>query len=267
MRTARALGFTLIEVMLASVIAATVFAAIYGVFSKAIHLREQASERTRELQLRNRAMSVLRDDLRNGYVSNGILAATMKGSATSTQSRFPGYLRFTTTTASMYVGGGSVAGGLGSSFKLGLANGDPASGDVQEVEYYIAPDPGAGPNAGALVRVVYHDLLSALGQTGGEPQTLLSGVSAMELSFYDGDAQTWTDSWDETNSGTAATGSSTSSLTSTATTSDTDPIVFTPAAVRVRLRGVADGRRTAPLLCEVLVPWLNEPWLPTPATQ
>ena len=236
--------------MLASVVAVIVFAAIYGVFSKAIHLREQAAVHTKEQLLRSRAIAILREDLRNGYVSNGLLATTMKGQVSAQQSSFPGYLRFTTTTGTMNALGTTLGGGLGSGFSLGQGSLGVASGDVQEVEYYVDQDSAAEPGSGALVRSVYQDLLNTTSSVA-EKKVLLSGVSAMEVAFFDPAAQAWSDSWDETTSGTPG-------------TTATDPVVFTPSAIRVRLKGATQGRSAAPLLCEVLVPWLAQPWLPTP---
>ena len=47
-------GFTLVEVLLASVAGALILASLYGLYSRAFHLRDDATERTRHARLRVR---------------------------------------------------------------------------------------------------------------------------------------------------------------------------------------------------------------------
>lgn len=169
-------AFTLIEMIIALAACVVVLGAIYGVFSRAVHLRDNAIERTREMRIRSRAIAVLRNDLLNARISGGTLAANLIGSEESDRSSFPGYLKFTTTTA--------------------RAAASALIADLQQVEYYIANDPqSSGRKAGILVRAVDRNLLS---QTREEPpeEALLDGVGAMELSFFDG--QNWTPTWEAT---------------------------------------------------------------------
>jgi type II secretion system protein J len=167
-------GFTLIEVLTASVAFALMLAAVYGVFSRATRLRENASARTQEARLQARAVAMLRDDLRHGLVTGGRLGAGLEGSAQSSASRFPGYLRFTTTT--------------------GRNLPDAMQGDIQEVEYYIEED-RAGTNGagGVLVRTTDRNLLASVRETTHK-DVLLSGVQSMEVAFLDG--LNWIDSWE-----------------------------------------------------------------------
>ena len=169
-------AFTLIEMIIALAACVVVLGAIYGVFSRAIHLRDNAIERTREMRIRSRAVAVLRNDLLNARISGGTLAASLVGSEESDRSSFPGYLKFTTTTA--------------------RAAASALIADLQQVEYYIANDPQAsGRKAGILVRTIERNLLA---QTREEPpeEALLDGVGAMELSFFDG--QNWNPTWEAT---------------------------------------------------------------------
>jgi type II secretion system protein J len=169
-------GFTLIEVLAASVAFALMLAAVYGVFSRATRLRENASNRTQEARLQARAVATLRDDLRHGLVTGGRLATGLKGSAQSPASRFPGYLRFTTTT--------------------GRNLPDAMQGDIQEVEYYIEEDrSGTNGVGGVLVRTTDRNLLGSVRATTHE-DVLLSGVRAIEVAFLDG--LNWIDSWEVT---------------------------------------------------------------------
>lgn len=170
-------AFTLIEIMMALAGGAVILAAIYGIFSRSVHLRDDAMARTREVRLRARAVSVLRNDLRNALISGGRLAAVLTGSQTSQSGGFPGYLKFTTTTASD-------------------AGRDVPTADLQQVEYYIATDPAAqDPKAGLLVRAVDRDLLATVRHAPAE-EPLLAGVKSMDVSFFDGES--WQESWEVT---------------------------------------------------------------------
>lgn len=168
MKTRRA--FTLLELLLAMFAAAIIMAAIYGVFSRAVRLRNQAGERVRQTRLRARAAATLREDLRGAIVTGGLLASALEGSTQAPLSNFPGYLRFCTTTA--------------------RADEDGVGGDVQQVEWFIVGE--AGPGAGTLVRTVERDPLSVT-QNDLPQDPVLSGVTALEVSFYDGAG--WTNAW------------------------------------------------------------------------
>jgi type II secretion system protein J len=167
-------GFTLIEILAASMAFALLLTAVYSVFSRATQLRDGATVRTQESRLQARAISLLRDDLRHALVSDGLLAAELRGSVQSPVSRFPGYLRFTTTT------GQNLTNAL--------------FGDVQEVEYYVVDDP-AGTNraAGLLVRAVDRNLLAPVRDITRR-ETLLAGVQSLEVAFLEG--QNWIESWE-----------------------------------------------------------------------
>jgi type II secretion system protein J len=170
-------AFTLIELVIAMAACAVILAAVYGVFSRAVHLRDDATVRIREARVRARAAAVLRNDLRNARVSGGTLAAALEGSQAGQSGGFPGYLRFTTTTAQDIVQ---------------YAQDIPAN-DIQRVEYYIASDPNAvDRKAGRLVRTVERDLLATVQTTPAE-EPLLPGLESMEVAFYDGSS--WQESW------------------------------------------------------------------------
>jgi type II secretory pathway pseudopilin PulG len=169
-------AFTLIEVLMAVFACAMILTSIYAVLSQALRARDNATARIHDVRLRARAATVLRHDLQNAIVSGGVLAATLVGSPDASRSRFPGSLRFTTTT--------------------GRDSADELFGDVQEVEYYIANDPkGATLDTGMLVRSVDRNLLATLRAPTRE-EMILSNVAAMEVEFYDG--QNWVDSWEVT---------------------------------------------------------------------
>lgn len=177
MMNPRATGFTLIELALSLAAGAVILVAIFGVFSRAIHLRDAATTRTREARVLAHAVEVLRNDLRQARISGGTLAATLTGSQQSESGSFPGYLKFTTTTARD-------------------AGNEIASADLQQVEYFVTTDPNSeNPRAGTLVRAVDGSLLAPVRETPPE-EPLLAGIESMEVAFFDG--ADWTDSWEVT---------------------------------------------------------------------
>lgn len=221
-------GFTLIEILAATLVSAIVLLAIYGTFQRAVQTRDSAQERTRQSRLRERAASYLRNDLRGAYLSGGLFACTMEGGAQSQKSRFPGYLRFTATT--------------------GVNHPGEAYGDVQQIEYYLVEDssPSADASTGTLVRALTRDLLSNPAPDPDEQQ-LLARVQTFQTSFYDG--QNWQDSWPAD--------SSTASSGTTATL---------PEAIRIRLQQVAPSPKLPPPPpLEILIPLTTEA-LNAPAT-
>ncbi len=210
-------GFTLVELLLALAASVVIFAAIYGVFSKAIHLRDNANARISDSRLSARAGAVLRNDLRNARVSGGTLAATLTGSVESKHSTFPGTLKFTTTSA--------------------RDSGLEPKAEVQEVEYYVASDPAHPESkAGRLVRTRDSNLLAPVREAAPE-EPLLSGVTGLEVTFFNG--QEWLQTWEVTTDSTTL-----------------------PEAVRVIIR--LDAARTP---IEVLVPWTTAASIdPAPTT-
>src|SRR4030095_9137720 len=171
-----AAAFTLLELVMATAAAAIILLAIYGVFSKAIHLRQDATERMRDARVRAHAAAVIRNDLVNALVSGGKLAATLTGSQETHGSSFPGYLKFTTTTGTTQPTDASLVG------------------DIQQVEYYIVNDPDvSGGKSGLLVRTAETNLLATVQEQAPE-QRLLAGVESFEISFFDG--QNWQESWE-----------------------------------------------------------------------
>jgi type II secretion system protein J len=168
-------GFTLIELLMAVFAASVILTSLYGVFSQALKRRDELVERTRLSAMRTRAASVIRRDLQNAIISgrDGGIADGLEGSRESVHSRFPGSLRFTTTT--------------------GRESGELLFGDVQEVEYYIESDPDAPTaDAGILVRALDRNLLGNP-REATEQEELLAGVTSIEVEFFDGN--NWIDSW------------------------------------------------------------------------
>jgi prepilin-type N-terminal cleavage/methylation domain-containing protein len=242
-------GFTLIEILLASAAAALILAAIYGVFQHATQLRDSAMRRIHDMRLRSRAATVIRNDLRNAYVSGGLFASIVQGDAAGTDgqnSAFPGYLKLTTTTAK--------------------DTPDDLYGDVQQVEYYVVRDTGtAAGGGGDLVRAVTRDLLGMeeSDQPAAEEQQILTGVQSLQVSFYDG--ANWQSSWEFNTADNGTTGS-TSATSSTNSGSGSNPETL-PAAIRVDVQQIPPtAGASPPPPIEVMVPWKTQPFTsPTPA--
>jgi type II secretion system protein J len=172
-RAPRVIGFTLMEVLVATLASAILLAAVFGVFGQALRTREAATVRVREARLEARVLSVLREDLRQALVTGGRLASVLEGGVESRGSRFPGYLRLTT-----------ASGQLGT---------NAVGGDLQEVEYYLEEDPwSTNRSAGLLVRGVDRYLLAPVRQMTST-EALLDRVAALEVEFLDGN--NWVRSW------------------------------------------------------------------------
>ncbi len=250
-RPVRAAAFTLLEILLASMGAALVLAALYGIFIHAIRLRDTATDRVRDARLRARAEAVIRADLRNALISGGVLAATLEGGSNDDTgpggASLPGYLKFTTTT--------------------GRDDGTNLSGDVQQVEYYLEHDadaPGGtnGQGSNVLVRAVTRDLLATTAPPPHEEQ-VLRGVQSLAVEFYDG--ANWQQSWSY--DGTAAALTSGNDAASSGTVIALGNTTL-PDAVRVTVQPAAatPGGPTPPPV-EVLVPWTTQPFAgATPST-
>lgn len=232
-------GFTLIEILLASIAAALILVSVYGLFQHALKLRESATTRIQETRERERASHIIRNDLRNALVSGGVLASTVQGDSTGSgggNSGWPGYLKLTTTTAK-----------------------DTSSalfGDVQQVEYYIVKNSAATSldSGGDLVRAVTRNLLESV-QSTPAPEQIMSGVQSLAVSFYDG--ANWQTSW-AFNTADTTTASTTANTTTTAAQT-------LPEAIRVDIQPAAVAGEPSPAPVEILVPWTTQPFTsPTP---
>jgi type II secretory pathway component PulJ len=168
-------GFTLLEILLATVAISIIIAVAQGLFTHAQRLRDNATRHVLDARLKTRAAELIRNDLSNAVVSGGTLASSIIGSPEGPESKFPGYLKFTTTKSP-----NSIEENL--------------TGDVQEVEYYIQTNP-TNNIGGELVRTVDNNLLAAT-REATRSDVILSNVKSLTVTFYDG--ANWIDSWDNT---------------------------------------------------------------------
>jgi type II secretion system protein J len=214
-------GFTLIEVLLALAISAIVMVAINAVFATAVRLRDRTTGVLEDSMPINRALELLRNDLKGAVGPGGFLAGDFKCGAQS-------------MGTSMGLSGEAGGGGLDFFTSTGHIGDSAPWGDVQEV-FYELQTPDSRDEAGMkLVRCVNRNLLATTTQTP-DVQWLMSGVETVEFDCYDGSQ--WRGSWD-------------TSL------GDTN----LPAAVRVRIQLVSKegevARNRQPL--ELIVPLLAQ---------
>ena len=226
-----------------------ILVALYGIFQHAIHLRDSATERIRDTRMRDRAAAIIRNDLRNAFISGGLFASIVEGDSAGTDgenSELPGYLKLTTTT--------------------GKDTPDALYGDVAQVEYYVVRSStgGATEGGGELVRAVTRDLLDTDPQP--EEQQIMTGVQSFQVAFYDG--ANWQTSWEFNTADTSSTNSATSSASTSGSSSGSTAATETlPLAIRVDVQQAppSDGAGLPPPI-EVMVPWTTQPFTsPTPA--
>jgi len=203
-------AFTLLEVLIATLIAAIVLAAMNAAFYAALHLRTVTTNLVENSIPLNHAASILKADLRGTLITGGTMAISIESPGTESANNQPTDLDIYTTT--------------------GVLRDDLPWGDVQKVSYLLKDSVNASRLGGKdLVRAITRNLLAST-QPDVTEQPLLSGVSSVQFSFYDG--ANWQSSWDST---------------STA--------VPTPQAIKVDIQ-FASGNSSVPgrLPLEVLVP-------------
>ena len=224
-------GFTLIEMLMAAAAGALILAVLVNVYGRAIKVRNASTEHLRESRLEARAYRVIRNDLLGARLSGGVMAATLQSGQQNANSKFPGDLVFDTTS--------------------GVIDEDNLAPELQEIEYYIGDDPSSpGGKAGALKRAISRNILAITPQVDKE-ETLLTGVTAMEVAFFDG--TNWQDDWQTTSS-------------------DGSNSISIPTAIRLRFTLSPESHpATTRKTIEVLVPWTTKVAIPpapttTPAT-
>lgn len=205
-------AFTLIEMILAIGIAAMVLLTVSGVLFTALHLRDVTQAAVDEATPVDLAVTILRRDLQCAVPPepNGVLTGDFKtGNVTSLGLGLP-------VAAEMYTA-------------TGVLHADAPWGDVQRVTYELRDSSDRNAPGKDLVRSVTRNLLSTT-TPDIEDQTLLSGVTDLRFSCFDG--MQWLDAWDTTDT----------------STSDTN----LPVAVRVQIQMAGNSGNTLPV--DILVP-------------
>lgn len=176
---ARHRAFTLLEVLLATAVAAVVLVAVQGVLAGAIRLRQQATRTTDHAYPLERALAILRQDLAHLLPPQGGFEGSLDTANTLTT---------------------SLTGQVGPEFLTAaspLFDQSPWS-EAQRVAYVLSStnlSDQAHPEARQLQRFVYRNLLPS---TFDEPTSswLLDDVIHLEFLYHDG-AQ-WKSDWNAT---------------------------------------------------------------------
>jgi type II secretion system protein J len=168
-------GFTLIEVLLALMICGVVLVIISTVFASALKLQARASASVDKSLPIERALTLMRKDLKNAVAPGGMLAGPLQsGSLESGVDANTGIQIYTTT---------------------GLITPNAPWGEIQKVTYGLQA-PNDSTSAGKdLVRTVTRNLLSTSTEDEDD-QYLASGVETLNFSYFDG--ANWLDTWDDT---------------------------------------------------------------------
>jgi len=178
-RAATADAFTLVEVILALAISAVVLAAMCGVFTGAVRLREKTSSALDTALPLTEALDTLRRDLLGALGPSNVLAGDFKcGGATMGENM-----------------GLSSTEGIGLNFftSSGLINDDEPWGDVQEVFYQLTDAADRNQPGKDLVRYANRNLLST-GVPSPDKRWLVGNVASVQFDCYDG--LQWRNTWD-----------------------------------------------------------------------
>ena len=171
-------GFTLLELLIATGVAAIVLLVINGTYFGALRLHNATNERTDATLVLERALGLVQRDLAGLMVPAGTFSGQFQDRPTDSLTQ-----EFAATRVSpdLYTTSATVDGW------------SPFS-EVQVVAYFLAPATD-GTNTKNLVRAVTRNLLPAQTPTTDE-QVLLTGVTDAQFDYYDGTE--WTDTWDST---------------------------------------------------------------------
>lgn len=167
-------GFTLLELVVSTLIFAVVVGSLFTVVQGAILMRERMYETLETPLPRSHAAAVIRRDLAGCVAPSGLLFGALLGEKEEERGvRIDQITLFTTS---------------------GIV--DPAHpwGDLQRVQYRL--DEVGETDFGTewkLVRSVTRNLLASTEEDPAE-ETLLSGVASLTFRYYDGEQ--WQDSWD-----------------------------------------------------------------------
>lgn len=179
-------GFTLLELLIATVVAAFVLLVINGTYFGALRLHNSTQAKIDQDLVLDRTLGLIQSDLTGLMVPGSPTAVppigTFSGQFQDTPTDSPTQ-EFTATRISpdFYTTSGEITGW------------SPFS-EVQVVAYFLAPATD-GSNTKNLVRAVTRNLLPVTTPTTDE-QTLITGIATAEFDYYDGTQ--WNTTWDST---------------------------------------------------------------------
>lgn len=181
LRSRRAQGFTLLELLLAVLVFAIVLGAIHLVFFSAFKLRNKTAEAIERSLPLQQTLAIIKRDLANLVPPDGTLSGALQ------------------STPTLPTGSGMTASlnrQSGPQFytAVGIVDDNTPWGEVERVSYFLAPPTNNTPGLD-LYRSVARNLLPML-QDQTDDQYLMSGVESIAFQFHDGTA--WRDTWDST---------------------------------------------------------------------
>jgi prepilin-type N-terminal cleavage/methylation domain-containing protein len=179
-------GFTLLELLIATVVAAFILLVINGTYFGALRLHNSTQLRIDGDLVLQRALGLVQRDLGGVMLPASATATppvgTFSGQFQDTPANSPTQeLSATRVSPDLYTTSGTVDGW------------GPFS-EVQVVAYFLAPATD-GTNTKNLIRAVTRNLLPVVQPTTDE-QTLITGLADGAFDYYDGTE--WTTTWDST---------------------------------------------------------------------
>ena len=167
-------AFTLIEVLVATAMFATIISALYALFHSALKTRENAF-RVFETDLSRHYVTILiKRDIVNTVLPTGVLAGGFIGEKEESGLVRMDKLEFFTSS--------------------GIVVEDDKWGDIEKIEYYLE-ESTESPGKMDFVRAVTRNLLPSIEE---EPvgEHLFKNVESLKILYYDGES--WQDTWDST---------------------------------------------------------------------
>jgi type II secretion system protein J len=228
-------GFTLIEVMIATLIFATIMAALNTVFFGAFRLRASTVKTLEDSIPLNHAASIIKADLR-GIVAPGLMITNP----------------ITTTPTSMNTMTKGVNDGGLNRLEIytstAVTDNEKPWNDIQKVSYYLRQSDRPLKVVGKdLIRAITRNLLPTTEEDITE-QVILTGVGMLEFTFFDGTE--WRELWDTASE--LETQQQTQSQTQDQTQDQTQTQSPLPLAVRVRIGFAAENARRNSLRADKL---------------
>jgi prepilin-type N-terminal cleavage/methylation domain-containing protein len=183
-------GFTLLELLIAMVVAAFILLVISGTYFGALRLHNSTQAKIDNDLVMERTLGLVNGDLVGLRLPAGANATPPTGT-------FSGQFQDTPTDSPTQE---FSAERISPDFYTtsGEVNGWNPFSEVQVVTYFLAPATD-GSNTKSLVRAVTRNLLPVSTPTTDE-QTLVTGVANAEFDYYDGSQ--WDTTWDSTQTST-----------------------------------------------------------------
>jgi general secretion pathway protein J len=183
-------GFTLLELLIATAVAAIVLLAINTTFFGALRLHNTTHEKIDSDLTQQRALGIVRRDLAGLMLPTGGNGTVLAGPLQTTEfSSSPNDPAGDRVSADFYTNSGRIDGW------------NPFS-EVQKIAYYLAPSTD-GTNGKSLVRAITRNLLPVQETGPDDQQVILADVASAEIEFYDG--TDWVRDWDSTGTSTLPT--------------------------------------------------------------